>query len=121
VFKLDEIAFGDNVMIIDTEPTRRSGHANLVGVCYGMTTPSATGVHVIGDATDDVALNVHFEAASIPDAWFAPGLVVLVDRGVGSRATVGDRSFVKSADGEWVPERQDDEPRAAPRRWFKRK
>lgn len=120
MFKLDEIAFGDNVMIIDAEPTRRSGHANLVGVCSGMTTPSATGADVIGDATDDVALSVHFDTDSVPDAWFAPGLVVLVDRGVGSQATVGDRSFVKSADGAWVPERADDGRRAAPRRWFRR-
>jgi hypothetical protein len=89
VFKLGEIAFGDNVSIVDAPPTPQSGHATLVGVCYGMTTPSVTGVEVLGDAFDDVAVNVHFENDAVPDAWFAPELVTLVDHAVGSRATVG--------------------------------
>jgi hypothetical protein len=67
-----------------------------------MTTPSVTGVEVIGDAFDDVAVNVHFENDAVPDAWFAPQLVTLVDHAVGSHATVRDGSFVKRADSAWV-------------------
>ena len=120
MFKLGEIAFGDNVSIVDAPPTRQSGHATLVGVCYGMTTPSVTGVEVLGDAFDDVAVNVHFENDAVLDAWFAPELVTLVDHAVGSRATVGDRAFVKTADGEWVPTRSNGGQRPARRRrWFR--
>ena len=69
-----------------------------------MTTPSVTGVEVVGGAANDVALNVHFEEQTVHDAWFAPELVALVDRAAGSRATVGDQAFVKADDGTWVPE-----------------
>jgi hypothetical protein len=120
VFKLGEIAFGDNVSVVDAPPTRRSGHATRVGVCYGMTTPSVTGVEVIGDVVNDVALNVHFENDAVPDAWFAPQLVTLVDHAVGSHATVGDHSFVKTADGAWVPTELKGGRRAARRSWFRR-
>jgi hypothetical protein len=68
-----------------------------------VTTPSVSSVEVIGDAFDDVGLNVHFENDAVPDAWFALQLVTLVDHAVGSHATVGDRSFVETADGAWVP------------------
>ena len=115
VFKHGDIEFGDNVRIVDDDATRLSGHANLTGACYGMTMPTATGVEVIGAANEDVALNVHFEVAEIPDAWFAPHLVALVDRAIGTRATVGDQSFVKGASG-WEPAK----PEGARRRWFRR-
>jgi len=122
MFKLGEIAFGDNVQIKNAEATRQSGHADLLGICYGMTTPSATGAEIIGDTDHDVALNVHFVSDAIADAWFAPELVVLVDHVEGSQATVGDRSFVKTADGEWVPEQPNDRTaKVVWRRWFRRR
>jgi hypothetical protein len=120
MFTLGNIAFGDNVRIVDAEPTRRSGHANMVGVCLGLTTPSATRVDVVGEAIDDVALNVHFDSDEIPDAWFAPVLVSLVDHAVGSQATVGSHSFVKTADGDWIEERPEEAPAAPRRRWLRR-
>jgi hypothetical protein len=52
-----------------------------VGVCFGMTVPSVTGVEVVGDATGDSALNVQFADTAIVDAWFDPNLVSLVDQG----------------------------------------
>jgi hypothetical protein len=118
VFHHGEIAFGDNVRIVDAESTRQTGHANRLGVCYGMTTPSMTDVEVIGDSADDVALNVHFEDDAVPDAWFAPAFVALVDRAAGSVATVGDQSFVKTADGSWVPQLPDGAK--ARGRWLRR-
>ena len=88
----------------------------MIGVCYGMTTPSVTGVEVVGGAPNDVALNVHFDDEEVPDAWFAPELVVLVDHGVGSRATVGDQAFVKTEGGDWVP--QPPAPPSRRHKWF---
>jgi hypothetical protein len=92
VFKLGDVGFGDRVRIEEVDATILSGHSGRVGDCFGMTTPSVTGVEVIGDAVDDVALNVHFEAEDITDAWFAPEVVTLVEHPEGSRAvqaTVG--------------------------------
>jgi hypothetical protein len=120
VFKLGDLIFGDHVRIVDAEPTRRSGYANMVGVCYGLTTPSVTHVEVVGDDTSDVALNVHFEHDGVSDAWFAPDLVVLVEHAVGSRATVGTHSFVKGDNGEWIKEGSSVEPTTPRRRWFRR-
>lgn len=118
MFRHGEVSFGDNVRISDSDSTIASGHAGRVGVCYGMTTPSVTGVEVVGDAGDDVALNVHFDDQAVEDAWFSPVLVVLVDHAAGSRATVGDHAFVKTEDGSWVSEST--APRKRQRRWFGR-
>lgn len=120
MFKLGEIAFGDNVRIVEDIATSESGHANMIGVCYGVTTPSVTAVEVVGGTTGDVALNVHFENETISDAWFAPELVALVDHAVGSRATVGSHAFVKGADGEWTHEVPTHEQLATRRRRFRR-
>src|SRR5487761_1798595 len=43
-----------NVKIAGTPLTERLGYANQNGVCFGFTTPSVTGVEVIGEH-DDVA------------------------------------------------------------------
>lgn len=119
VFKYGDISFGDNVRIVASDSTTASGHADRVGVCYGLTTPSVTGVEVVGGAADDVALNVHFDEEPAQDAWFAPELVAIVDHAVGSQATVGDQEFVKTEDGSWVQEPATAEK--SPRRgWFRR-
>lgn len=104
MFKHGDISFGDCVRIVPADSTTASGHADRIGVCYGLTTPSATGVEVVGGAADDVALNVHFDDEAVQDAWFAPELVALVDHAVDLQATVGDRAYVKGDDGTWVPE-----------------
>ncbi|HZO47975.1 MAG TPA: hypothetical protein VFB68_18910 [Xanthobacteraceae bacterium] len=94
--------FGDTVCIVDTPLTRARGFAGLHGVVYGFTTPSATGVAVIGNATEDAALNVHFESRN-EAFWFAPELVQFVDHGAGSTVTVDgvDKKLVRRADGGW--------------------
>lgn len=120
MFKLGEIGFGDRVRIEEVDATILSGHSGRVGDCYGMTTPSETGVEVIGDTAEDVALNVHFEAEDVPDAWFAPEVVALVGHPEGSRAVVGDQAFVMDASGSWRPEGNGGaEPTR--RRWFRRR
>lgn len=103
MFKQGDVSFGDNVRIVAADSTTASGHADRIGVCHGLTTPSATGVEVVGGAADDVALNVHFEDEAVQDAWFAPELVALVGHVAGVQAAVGDHAFVKGEDGTWVP------------------
>jgi len=56
------------------------------------------------------------EGADFVDAWFAPDLVLLVDHAVGSRATVGSHSFVKTADEGRVEDQTGEASTAAPRR-----
>ena len=95
------ISFGDNVRMVPSEETTASGHAGRIGPCWGFTTPSVTGVAVVGGAPDDIALNVHFEDEAIGDAWFRPDLVQFVDHAPGARIKVGDSELVRDADGEW--------------------
>lgn len=104
MFTLGSVGFGDKVRIAEAEETVASGHAGLVGDCFGMTTPSATDVDLIGDAIDDVALNVNFGSEGIPDAWFAPELVLLVEHPEGARAVVGTQAFVMDSTGDWHAE-----------------
>lgn len=91
----------DNVRIVSTDETDSRGYAGRSGVCYGFTTPSVTNVDVVGGNEDDFAFNVHFEEEDVEDAWFAPDLVELVDHGAGTTISIGDKSFVRRADGEW--------------------
>ena len=93
------VDFGDRVRILMTDATRTSGHAGLVGQCYGITTPSLTGVQVVGLAGEDRALNVYFDDGG--DAWFAPEVVELVDHGAGTEVTIGDTRLVRDEHGDW--------------------
>jgi hypothetical protein len=108
--------FGDNVCIVDTPLTRAQGFAGMHGVVYGFTTPSVSGVTVIGNVTQDAALNVHFESRN-EAFWFAPELVQFVDHGAGQTVSVDgvDKISVRRADGGW------DEVSLAPakRPWWK--
>jgi hypothetical protein len=97
------VSMFDNVRIVSNEWTSRIGYADREGVCFGTTTPSVTGVEVIGSSEEDVALNVHFEDPTLLDAWFSPDLVVLVDHGAGTHIRVGAVSLVRDANGGWSP------------------
>lgn len=114
----ETITLGDNVRIVRSPETSQLGLADRVGVCHGFTTPSVTGVEVVGDLTVDLAYAVHFQDDGHDETWFSPDLVELVDHAAGTKATVGDRQFVKADDGTWVPW----PPRATPRRrgWLRR-
>jgi hypothetical protein len=68
--------------------------------CYGVTTPSVTGVEVIGATGNDEALNVAFDDGA--SAWFDPSVVASVDVNAGQTATIGDKHFVRLPTGEWV-------------------
>lgn len=52
------ISFGDRVRVTETEETRRLGFAGLIGVVYGESVPSASGVaNIVGPTTEDFAYN----------------------------------------------------------------
>ncbi len=91
---------GDIVRILRTTDTIAAGYADRTGTCYGFTTPSATGVQVVGLATEDQALNVGFDDTA--SAWFDPSLVVFVDVDAGQVAIVGAKRFVRAPNGDWI-------------------
>jgi hypothetical protein len=95
------ISFGDNVRIASTSETIARGFAGQTGSVYGMTTPSATGVEVIGRLTEDYAINVHFDDRG-ESHWFTPDLVEFIDHGAGTELSIGDSHYVRSTDGEWI-------------------
>jgi len=96
-----QLTIGDNVRIRACAETEQSGHAGRTGTFYGFTAPSVTGVSVVGTTRLDLAYNVGFGEAD--DEWFAPELVELEDHAPGSEMTIGERRFLRSADGEWHP------------------
>jgi hypothetical protein len=114
----DFFEIGDNVRIVGSEPMSALGYADRVGVFYGFTSPSVTGVEVVGEITEDVAFAVDFGDGT-ETVWFSPHLVELVDQAPGITATVGDQEFVKGDDGRWVPVEPDGE-RTRRRRWYRR-
>jgi hypothetical protein len=106
------IAFGDSMRIVATPLTESLGFAGRVGTCFGFTTPSVTGVEVVGGRATDLAFNVHFDEDDVDDAWFSPELVESLGPTAGMTASIGEHHFVITQDGQWVP--LDDEPPLAP-------
>jgi hypothetical protein len=66
----NDVSFGGHVRIVETDDTRGGGWVGLGGHCWGVATPSVTGVGVVGGPAGDLALNVHFADDDVPDAWF---------------------------------------------------
>ena len=101
------ITFGDNVRVRSTPETEALGVAGQVGQVYGETTPSVTGVAVIGRLGGDYALNVHFEGRT-DTLWFAPELLEFVDHAAGSEIRLDGvpKTWTRSASGEWVESSQ---------------
>ena len=97
------VSFGDNVRVVSTPETEAAGLAGRSGQVYGETTPSSTGVEVIGDLASDFAINVYFEDLS-QGFWLAPQLLEFIDHAPGTEMHL-DGSPVKSVrqpDGSWV-------------------
>jgi hypothetical protein len=101
--------FGDRVHVRDTIEMRESGLANRVGVVYGFSIPSSSGVGPVpGDRGEDRALSISFEETG-ETLWMAPHLVDFVDHYEGLTMTVGERSFVRDADGQFHETTDDNE------------
>ncbi|MEO8752620.1 MAG: hypothetical protein ABI624_08075 [Casimicrobiaceae bacterium] len=64
-------SFGDRVRVKESPETIAAGIAGMEGDVRGFTTPSITGITVIGGAPDDQAINVFLTQLS-RIAGFAP-------------------------------------------------
>lgn len=96
------LTMGDNVLVKRTPETEALGLAGLSGQVYGHTTPSVTGVEVIGESRDDFAVNV-FLTQRHAAIWFAPTLLQFVDHGAGTEISLEGvpKKWVRRATGEW--------------------
>ena len=94
------LELGDRVRIRVGPVTETAGFAGRIGQVYGWTTPSLGYVDevVVGDPLDDVAVNVNFGDES---AWFATDQIEFMDHGPGTTIGIGDKEFVRLADGTW--------------------
>ena len=94
--------FADRVRIRASEETERLGLAGREGQVYGWTTPSVTGVSVIGSAADDYAVNVQLDELD-EVLWFSDDLVEMLDHGAGTAMTIDgqDIEWVRLPSGEW--------------------
>ena len=93
-------SFGDRVRIKVTAETVEAGVGGLEGDVYGFTTPSVSGVTVVGGAPDDHALNVWFESLASA-LWFRPDLLEFLHHNDGSEVRIGNVLAVRRADGSW--------------------
>ena len=116
-----KMSFGDNVHIVRTPATEERKVADLVGQIYGFTTPSVTGVEVIGGNSEDFAFNVFFEESQ-DSLWFARDLVEFVNHGAGTEASVTGSpfKFVRSADGDWIKQPKHSKPDSKTHPLFKK-
>jgi hypothetical protein len=97
------ISFGDSVRIRQSPATEHLKLAGKIGSVYGETTPSISGVDVIGVLERDFAVNVHFDDIG-EGFWFSEELVEFVDHGSGMVITLSgvDKRWVRNSDGEWI-------------------
>jgi hypothetical protein len=97
-----DICYGDNVRIRRTPETERLGIAEAIGNVYGETTPSETGVEVIGELVSDHAHQVYFESLK-KSYWFAPEMLEFVNHAPGTEVHVHGTAFksVRQRDGTW--------------------
>jgi hypothetical protein len=95
------LSFGDTVRIRATPSTEELGLAGLTGVVYGWTTPSVTGVQVIGAARKNIAVSIQIDDHRDP-LWLDPDLVEFVDHNPGTAVSIGKRSYTRGPDGEWI-------------------
>jgi len=105
VFPTDSPTLGDNVRIRESPDTQSKGVAGLTGQVYGQTTPSQTGVEVIGEGNSDYAINVFFKDRN-ESFWFAPALVEFIDHGAGTEVTIAGaaKKWIRTESGEWREE-----------------
>jgi hypothetical protein len=93
------ISFGDKVRIRREKATESKGVAGQTGVVHGETTPSVTGVEVIGHATEDYAIAVMVEGHT-EALWFAENLLEFVDHQPGTTMTIAGRLLIRDERGE---------------------
>jgi hypothetical protein len=94
--------FADRVRIRASEETERLGLAGREGQVFGWTTPSVTGVSVIGSTMEDYAVNVHFDDLD-EGFWFSDDLIEMINHGEGTVISLEgqETECVRLEDGEW--------------------
>ena len=92
---------GDRVRIARSSETAELGWAAREGIYYGFTTPSVTGIQLIG-LIGDIGVNVGFADGVVE--WFDSSLVEYLGYDPSDTMTVGDRVFVRDSDGAWISE-----------------
>jgi hypothetical protein len=94
------LTLGDKVRIRSTDVTESLGVAGQTGIVYGYTTPSVTGVDVIGNTPEDYAVSVGIEGRN-EQFWFAVDLLEFVNHGAKTTMTIAGRQFIRDEGGEW--------------------
>ncbi len=100
---MTRITFGDKVRVKSSIETDAINITNLVGEVYGETTPSQTGIELIGNSENDIAFNVHID--ELDDSfWLSPNLLEFVDHNEGTEITLDgvDKKWTRSDKGEWI-------------------
>ena len=94
--------FGDNVRIKDSQETQALGISGRLGNVFGSTTPSVTGIEVVGPNAEDAAYSVNIEELD-KQFWLAPELIEFVDHGAGAEMRLDGvpMSWTREADGSW--------------------
>ena len=95
------IEFGDHVRIKSSPDTEAAGIAGLEGDVHGFTTPSSTGVEVLGGAPGDYALHVYIEGYE-GELWLRPELLEFLDHSAGQEMVIGNHKAIRQADGTWL-------------------
>jgi len=95
-----QIAFGDRVRIRSTEASEKLGIAGLTGNVQGRTTPSVTGVEVVGKSTKDIAVSVRLDGRAT-SLWLAEELLELLDHAAGTTVEIAGRKLIRDERGEW--------------------
>src|SRR5260370_15702447 len=99
------VSLENNGSVRLTAVTVERGLAGHYGQVYGETTPSVTGVQVIGELHADFAINVHV-AEKGEAYWFAEELLEFLDHAAGSEIRIQGvpKKWTRSASGEWIEE-----------------
>jgi hypothetical protein len=98
----DRISFGDTVTVRAVAETEAARIAGKTGTVYGYTTPSSTGVHVVGALQRDHAVNVYFDDLR-ESFWLPEELLVFVDHRAGIRVSISgvNKEWIRKTDGSW--------------------
>ena len=96
------LTIGDNVMVRKTPITEAAGIAGAMAQVMGETTPSVTGVEVIGKPKRDYAVAIWMEGTD-GSYWIDPDLLEFKDHGPGTTMTLAGVSgeWTRDADGQW--------------------
>jgi hypothetical protein len=114
------LTFGDNVIVRTTHASENAAIAGAQAQVMGETTPSVTGVSVIGNPKRDYAIALSIKSSG-KNVWIDPELVEFADHGAGTTFSLKGipKGWTRTADGKWQESKLGIITRI--RRWFQRK